>query len=116
MRAVRVGNKETRRGGLLLLCCSVANIMRMWGFNTPICLALSLSMFASLGEESMFIDRTFFLMLKFSCTCLVFLCEEKGNRSSQGNALVFFPKDTYVQMWRLARTQGEKKMALQQNY
>lgn len=37
------------------------------------------------------------------------VCEEKGNRSSKGNAY-FFSKGylKYVQMWRLANTQGEK--------
>lgn len=91
IRAILEGNKGTLRG--LLLCCSVANIKRMWGFNTSICFALSLSMFASLGEWNMFADNTFFPQAQVFVYLLgLTVCEEEGNKSTQGD-LLFLLRD-----------------------
>ena len=70
MRPILEGIRGTLWG---LLLCSVVNIQRMRGFDTSICFALSLSMFASLRELNILADNTFFFKLKFLLTCLTSL-------------------------------------------
>lgn len=106
IRAILKRNKGTQRE--LLLCCSLFDIERMWSFNTSMCFALSLSMFASLREWNVFADNTFYLKLHFLCTCLVSLCVPRKGTNQFRLIIIIKRSYTCAQMWKLTHVWNER--------